>query len=226
MCNPCQRPKGASLQKKPVQTRIHFYACPNWLYYVLQHYYFFHHFLLFLLMICLKMVLHTWSGHFLTYNLIYETWSRNYNFIWYTCNVISQYLGCKTVKNVLREGLQSYFFKCFCSVSLQKKLGQLDKAASAAHTYFQANPEHVEMGEDLEQYKAQKGVKEEDFIDREARPHQVSDCRPQLRHSVISWTFTNTLQSQNNKFSIMKCVFLFTESLLCWSEVLWQRQLR
>uniref|UniRef100_A0A672Q4W3 procollagen-proline 3-dioxygenase n=1 Tax=Sinocyclocheilus grahami TaxID=75366 RepID=A0A672Q4W3_SINGR len=53
-----------------------------------------------------------------------------------------------------------------------RKLGQLDKAASAAHTYFQANPEHVEMGEDLEQYKAQKGVKEEDFIDRESRPHQ------------------------------------------------------
>ncbi|KAL0160043.1 hypothetical protein M9458_043768, partial [Cirrhinus mrigala] len=51
-------------------------------------------------------------------------------------------------------------------------LGQLDKAASAAHTYFQANPEHVEMGEDLERYKAEKGVKEEHFIDRESRPHQ------------------------------------------------------
>uniref|UniRef100_A0A8C2FYY7 procollagen-proline 3-dioxygenase n=1 Tax=Cyprinus carpio TaxID=7962 RepID=A0A8C2FYY7_CYPCA len=53
-----------------------------------------------------------------------------------------------------------------------RKLGQLDKAVSAAHTYFQANPEHVEMGEHLEQYKAQKGVKEEHFIDRESRPHQ------------------------------------------------------
>lgn len=51
---------------------------------------------------------------------------------------------------------------------------------SAAHTYFQANPEHVEMGKDLEQYKAQRGVKEEHFIDRESRPHQVSDCRHQL----------------------------------------------
>lgn len=53
-----------------------------------------------------------------------------------------------------------------------RKLGQLDKAASASHTYFQANPEHVEMGEDLEQYKSMQGVKEEHFIDREARPHQ------------------------------------------------------
>lgn len=66
---------------------------------------------------------------------------------------------------------------CFFKVSvlcLFKQLGQPDKAASAAHTYFQANPEHVEMGEDLEQYKAIQGVKEEHFIDREARPHQVS----------------------------------------------------
>ncbi|XP_051977203.1 prolyl 3-hydroxylase 2-like [Xyrauchen texanus] len=53
-----------------------------------------------------------------------------------------------------------------------RKLGQLDKAASAAHTYFQANPEHVEMGEDLEENKALQGVKEEHFVDREARPHQ------------------------------------------------------
>ncbi|RXN18035.1 prolyl 3-hydroxylase 2 [Labeo rohita] len=53
-----------------------------------------------------------------------------------------------------------------------RKLGQLDKAASAAHTYFQANPEHVEMGEDLERYKAEKGVKEEHLIDRESRSHQ------------------------------------------------------
>ncbi|XP_030640483.1 prolyl 3-hydroxylase 2 [Chanos chanos] len=52
------------------------------------------------------------------------------------------------------------------------KLKQVDKAAAAAHTYFQANPEHVEMGQDLEQYKALDGVREEHFVDREARPHQ------------------------------------------------------
>ncbi|KAI1889284.1 hypothetical protein AGOR_G00177580 [Albula goreensis] len=52
------------------------------------------------------------------------------------------------------------------------KLKQPDKAAAAAHTYFQANPEHVEMGQNLAQYKALEGVQEEHFIDREARPHQ------------------------------------------------------
>ena len=56
-------------------------------------------------------------------------------------------------------------------MSLQLKLP--DKAAAAAHTYFQANPEHVEMGQNLEQYKDLQGVQEEHFVDREARPHQV-----------------------------------------------------
>ncbi|XP_061739049.1 prolyl 3-hydroxylase 2 [Nerophis ophidion] len=55
-----------------------------------------------------------------------------------------------------------------------RKLKQPDKAAAAAHTYFQANPEHVEMGQDLEQYKDLEGVKEDHFVDREARPHQRS----------------------------------------------------
>uniref|UniRef100_A0A4W4FM33 procollagen-proline 3-dioxygenase n=1 Tax=Electrophorus electricus TaxID=8005 RepID=A0A4W4FM33_ELEEL len=59
-----------------------------------------------------------------------------------------------------------------------QKLKQLDKAAAAAHTYFQANPEHVEMIQDLEQYKALEGVEERHFINREARPHQASDLWP------------------------------------------------
>ncbi|TKS74641.1 Prolyl 3-hydroxylase 2 [Collichthys lucidus] len=54
------------------------------------------------------------------------------------------------------------------------RLKQPDKAAAAAHTYFQANPEHVEMGQNLEQYKNVEGVEEEHFVDREARPHQHS----------------------------------------------------
>ncbi|XP_028817999.1 prolyl 3-hydroxylase 2 [Denticeps clupeoides] len=44
------------------------------------------------------------------------------------------------------------------------QLKEVDKAASAAHTYFQANPEHVE------QYKSTEGL--EQLVDREARPHQ------------------------------------------------------
>ncbi|KAJ8277058.1 hypothetical protein GJAV_G00071000 [Gymnothorax javanicus] len=52
------------------------------------------------------------------------------------------------------------------------KLKQPDKAAAAAHTYFLANPEHIEMSHNLEQYKAMEGVREEHFVDREARLHQ------------------------------------------------------
>lgn len=88
-----------------------------------------------------------------------------------------------------------------------KQLGQLDKAASAAHTYFQANPEHVEMGEDLEQYKAQKGVKEEHFIDRESRPHQVSDCRHQLLVMHRNLFFTEVFFYPKYE-SKMKCYFI------------------
>ncbi|KAJ3598784.1 hypothetical protein NHX12_032748 [Muraenolepis orangiensis] len=55
-----------------------------------------------------------------------------------------------------------------------EKLKQPEDAAAAAHTYFQANPEHVEMGQNLEQYKNQQGVQEDHFVDREARPHQRS----------------------------------------------------
>lgn len=41
------------------------------------------------------------------------------------------------------------------------------------------------MGEDLERYKAEKGVKEEHLIDRESRSHQVSDCWSRLRHCLM-----------------------------------------
>lgn len=58
------------------------------------------------------------------------------------------------------------------------QLKQPDKAAAAAHTYFQANPEHVEMGKNLEQYKDLQGVQEHHFVDREARPHQVRPLNP------------------------------------------------
>ncbi|CDQ89224.1 unnamed protein product, partial [Oncorhynchus mykiss] len=39
---------------------------------------------------------------------------------------------------------------------------------------FQANPEHVEMDQNLEQYKALEGSDQDHFVDREARPHQRS----------------------------------------------------
>nr|XP_020466483.1 prolyl 3-hydroxylase 3 isoform X2 [Monopterus albus] len=48
------------------------------------------------------------------------------------------------------------------------KLEKLQKAASAAHTYFVANPSHLEMRNNIEKYRRMKGVNEEAFQDREA----------------------------------------------------------
>lgn len=45
---------------------------------------------------------------------------------------------------------------------------KLQKAASAAHTYFVANPSHLEMRNNIEKYRRMEGVTEEDFQDREA----------------------------------------------------------
>uniref|UniRef100_A0AAQ5ZB76 procollagen-proline 3-dioxygenase n=1 Tax=Amphiprion ocellaris TaxID=80972 RepID=A0AAQ5ZB76_AMPOC len=51
------------------------------------------------------------------------------------------------------------------------KINKLDKAVAAANTFFQANPDHMEMRQNLEYYKMMAGVQEEDFKDLEARPH-------------------------------------------------------
>lgn len=44
---------------------------------------------------------------------------------------------------------------------------------AAAHTFYQANPDHMEMRQNLEYYKMMAGVQKEDFKDLEARPHMV-----------------------------------------------------
>lgn len=44
---------------------------------------------------------------------------------------------------------------------------------AAANTFFQANPDHVEMRQNLEYYRMMAGVQEEDFKDLEARTHMV-----------------------------------------------------
>lgn len=56
-------------------------------------------------------------------------------------------------------------------VSLQ--VNMLDKAVAAANTFFQANPDHMEMRQNLEYYRMMAGVQEEDFKDLEARTHMV-----------------------------------------------------
>ena len=44
---------------------------------------------------------------------------------------------------------------------------KLQKAASAAHTFFVANPSHLEMRNNIEKYRRMKGVTEASFQDRE-----------------------------------------------------------
>uniref|UniRef100_H3BWV4 procollagen-proline 3-dioxygenase n=1 Tax=Tetraodon nigroviridis TaxID=99883 RepID=H3BWV4_TETNG len=47
------------------------------------------------------------------------------------------------------------------------KLEKYQKAASAAHTFFIANPSHLEMRNNIEKYRRMEGVTQEDFQDRE-----------------------------------------------------------
>uniref|UniRef100_A0A3B5KTW0 procollagen-proline 3-dioxygenase n=1 Tax=Xiphophorus couchianus TaxID=32473 RepID=A0A3B5KTW0_9TELE len=85
-------------------------------------------------------------------------------------------LGTQSVHKVSDEVIQDFNRRIpynYLQLAYQK-LKQPEKAAAAAHTYFQANPEHVEMGQHLEQYKDLQGVEESHFVDWEARPHQQS----------------------------------------------------
>ncbi|XP_029355306.1 prolyl 3-hydroxylase 2 isoform X2 [Echeneis naucrates] len=89
---------------------------------------------------------------------------------------IGDKLGTQSVHRVSQDVVQDFNRRIpynYLQLAYQK-LKQPDKAASAAHTYFQANPEHVEMGQNLEQYKDLQGVEEKHFVDREARAHQHS----------------------------------------------------
>ncbi|XP_045931200.1 prolyl 3-hydroxylase 1 [Micropterus dolomieu] len=53
------------------------------------------------------------------------------------------------------------------------KINKLDKAVAAANTFFLANPDHMEMKQNLEYYRMMEGVQEEDFKDLEARTHMA-----------------------------------------------------
>ncbi|KAG7261632.1 hypothetical protein CRUP_038354 [Coryphaenoides rupestris] len=87
---------------------------------------------------------------------------------------IEDQIGTQSMHKVSEDVIQDFNRRIpynYLQLAYQK-LKQPKDAAAAAHTYFQANPEHVEMGQNLEQYKNQQGVQEEHFVDREARPHQ------------------------------------------------------
>ncbi|KAM4651289.1 prolyl 3-hydroxylase 1 [Discoglossus pictus] len=51
------------------------------------------------------------------------------------------------------------------------RVHKMDKAVAAAHTFYMANPDHMEMRQNLEYYKMMAGVKESDFRDLEGKPH-------------------------------------------------------
>ncbi|XP_062473782.1 prolyl 3-hydroxylase 3 [Pezoporus occidentalis] len=51
------------------------------------------------------------------------------------------------------------------------QLKKLDQAVSAAHTFFVANPQHLQMREDIEKYRRMSGVRSDNFRDLEATPH-------------------------------------------------------
>uniref|UniRef100_A0A8C3ADI6 Prolyl 3-hydroxylase 1 n=1 Tax=Cyclopterus lumpus TaxID=8103 RepID=A0A8C3ADI6_CYCLU len=53
------------------------------------------------------------------------------------------------------------------------KINMLDKAVAAAHTFFLANPDHMEMKQNLDYYRMMAGVQPEDFKDLEAKPHMA-----------------------------------------------------
>ncbi|KAM8867575.1 prolyl 3-hydroxylase 1 [Synchiropus picturatus] len=53
------------------------------------------------------------------------------------------------------------------------KINRLDKAVAAANTFFQANPDHLEMKQNLDYYRMMAGVQEEDFKDLEAPAHMA-----------------------------------------------------
>lgn len=69
--------------------------------------------------------------------------------------------------------LQVHWLQVFIFVL---QINKLDKAVAAANTFFLANPDHVEMKQNLDYYRMMAGVQEEDFRDLEASPHMVSSC--------------------------------------------------
>lgn len=70
--------------------------------------------------------------------------------------------------------------------ALTPQLKKLDRAVSAAHTFFVANPQHLQMREDIEKYRRMSGVKSDNFRDLEAAPHWVRVRRGARRPQLLS----------------------------------------
>ncbi|XP_055782265.1 prolyl 3-hydroxylase 3-like [Salvelinus fontinalis] len=75
-------------------------------------------------------------------------------------------------------------------------LGKVQKAASAAHTFFVANPSHLEMRNNIEKYRRMEGVTEDAFQDREMETEKhwalydsalTSEASSDWTHAVEKW---------------------------------------
>ncbi|XP_024125561.1 prolyl 3-hydroxylase 1 isoform X2 [Oryzias melastigma] len=80
-----------------------------------------------------------------------------------TLHLVSQEVELEFKKRTPYNYLQVAYFK----------INKLDKAVAAANTFFLANPDHVEMKQNLDYYRMMAGVQEEDFRDLEASPHMA-----------------------------------------------------
>ncbi|XP_072521865.1 prolyl 3-hydroxylase 1 [Salminus brasiliensis] len=68
------------------------------------------------------------------------------------------------------------------------KINKLDKAVAAANTFYVANPDHIEMKQNLEYYSLMAGVQEADFKDLEARPHMAEFLTGKKLYSMDEFT--------------------------------------
>ncbi|MEJ1283299.1 hypothetical protein NN561_014268 [Cricetulus griseus] len=93
-------------------------------------------------------------------------WLPLTNALWHSCLAVIILIGNTSLHSDFRDVLM---------FSLHSHaLNQLEKAMEAAHTFFMANPEHMEMQQNIEDYRETAGVEAIQLVDREARPHMES----------------------------------------------------
>ena len=83
---------------------------------------------------------------------------------------------------------------------------KLKEAAAAAYTYYITNQDDKRVIENLQYYRSQAGVTEEDFVDLERRPHQVIHSGfPQLFYAC--WVIFHDFRCFFSKLTFSKNSF-------------------
>lgn len=119
---------------------------------------------------CLGMAVSPAGQRPVSADIDYEFGTRNsYNFLQLTyfkvCNVSPR---LRYANEEIQWGMgvsRPKQIKIFLMHHLQ--LGKMQKAASAAHTFFVANPSHLEMRNNIEKYRRMDEVSDDAFVDRE-----------------------------------------------------------